>query len=86
MINEIQKILGKDVDITIHPDDKSIYLAQFEKDKRNFVRDKKFELMKKYPGSTSGYIIHPHSPDGTIFFYVKIPIKYERMLKLKNLK
>ena len=86
MINELQKILGEDVVITIHSDDRNIYLAQFDFSEEYFVWEKKIELKKKYPGSSSGYIIHPNSPEGTIFFYVKIPIKYERLLKLNKLK
>lgn len=86
MIKEIQKILGENVDITVNPDDRNIYLAQFSFEEEYFVSEKRSELKEKYPGSNSGYIIHPNCPEGTIFFYVKIPIKYERELKLKKLK
>jgi len=86
MIQEIQKILGENVAITINPNDINIYLAQFEYDELSFVWEKKAEFEEKYPGSESGYIIHPWTRDGTIFFYVKMPIRYERLLKLKKLK
>ena len=47
MINELQKILGEDVVITIHSDDRNIYLAQFDFSEEYFVWEKKIELKKR---------------------------------------